>query len=117
MNNLFFGSALACCLPTAVAVILAGARGGGVLKDAKPKDSGKHTGLLLCAAALATAGALLFEFLAYRELLVAYVETIRRSGSVLSVITGAVVFKEERLSRRLPAAALMVLGVTLVLLR
>jgi len=73
--------------------------------------------LLLCAAALATAGALLFEFLAYRELLVAYVETIRRSGSVLSVIAGAVIFKEEQLSRRLPAAAIMVLGVALVLLR
>jgi drug/metabolite transporter (DMT)-like permease len=108
---------LACCLPAAVAILLAGAWWGGVLKDAKPKELGRQTGVLLCAAALATAGALLFEFLAYRELLVAYVETIRRSGSVLSVIAGAVVFKEERLSRRLPAAALMVLGVALVLLR
>lgn len=108
---------LACCLPTAVAVMLAGAWWGGILKDAIPGEPGKHTGLLLCAAALTTAGALLFEFFAYRELLVAYVETIRRSGSVLSVLAGAVVFKEERLSRRLPAAAIMVLGVALVLLR
>lgn len=108
---------LACCLPTGVAIILAGAWWGGVLKDPKPREPGEHTGLLLCVAALATAGALLFEFLAYRELLVAYVETIRRSGSVLAVIVGAVVFKEGRLSRHLPAAALMVLGVALVLLR
>lgn len=108
---------LACCLPTAVAVLLAGAWWGGVLKDVKPREFSKYTGGLLCAAALATAGALLFEFLAYRELLVAYVETIRRSGSLLSVIAGAVVFKEERFFRRLPAAALMVVGVALVLLR
>jgi len=108
---------LACCLPTAVAALLAGAWWGRGRTEAKTREGSKYTGVLLCAAALATAGALLFEFLAYRELLVAYVETIRRSGSLFSVIAGAMVFKEERLSQRLPAAALMVVGVALVLLR
>lgn len=66
---------------------------------------------LLALAALAAGGAVLCQFFAYREMLVAYVETIKRFGSLLSVLLGTVVFGEEGLAQRLPAAAMMTIGV------
>lgn len=67
--------------------------------------------LLLVLAALAVGGAVLCQFFAYRELLVAYIETIKRFGSLLSVVIGTLVFGEKGLAQRLPAAAVMTIGV------
>lgn len=71
----------------------------------------RRTAVLLTLAALVVGGAVLCQFLAYRELLVAYVETIKRFGSLVTVLIGAMAFGETGLARRLPAAALMTLGV------
>jgi drug/metabolite transporter (DMT)-like permease len=70
-----------------------------------------RTASLLLLAAFVVAGALLSQLFAYREMFVAYVETIKRFGSLLTVFIGALVFGEEGLARRLPAAALMTFGV------
>lgn len=76
-----------------------------------------RTALLLALAALVVAGAVLCQFFAYRELLVAYVETIKRFGSLLTVLIGTLVFGEEGLARRLPAAAVMAVGVVCLVWR
>lgn len=73
-----------------------------------------QTTALLALAALVVAGAVLFQLFAYKEMLVAYVETIKRFGSVLTVFLGVIVFGETGLARRLPAAAVMTLGVTCI---
>ena len=86
------------------------------LGAANVRPQGPRTDLLLATAAAAAAGAVLFQFYAYRHLLVAYVETIKRSGILPSVVIGALYFGEGGLSRRLPAAAAMTLGVSLIVL-
>lgn len=82
-----------------------------------PEPFSLQTAALLALAALLVAGAVLCQFFAYREVLVAYVETIKRFGSLLTVVLGTVVFGEEGLSRRLPAAAVMAVGVVCLLWR
>lgn len=66
---------------------------------------------LLTLAAFVVGGAVLCQFFAYREALVAYVETIKRFGSLLTVLIGAVAFGEKGLAQRLPAATMMTFGV------
>ena len=75
-----------------------------------------ETATVSAVSAATAAGAVLFQFYAYRHLLVAYVETIKRSGILPSVVIGALYFGEGGLSRRLPAAAAMTLGVSLIVL-
>ncbi len=75
-----------------------------------------RVGVLLLLAALVTGGGVLCQFFAYRELLVAYVETIKRAGGLLSVVIGCLFFREGRLGQRLPAAMLIVVGTLLVAL-
>jgi hypothetical protein len=70
-----------------------------------------YTVSLLALAAIIVGSAVLCQFFAYRELLVAYVETVKRFGSLLSVLIGTVAFGEEGLARRLPAATVMAVGV------
>ncbi len=76
-----------------------------------------QTASLLALAALLVAGAVLCQFFAYKEMLVAYVETIKRFGSLFTVVLGTVVFGEEGLSRRLPAAVMMAIGVVCLVWR
>jgi drug/metabolite transporter (DMT)-like permease len=76
-----------------------------------------RTASLLALAALVVAGAVLCQFFAYRELLVAYVETIKRFGSLLTVLIGTLAFGEEGLARRLPAATVMAVGVVCLVWR
>lgn len=71
---------------------------------------------LLYLAALVAAIAVLCQFYAYRELLVSYVETVKRAGGLLSVLAGGLFLGESGLMRRLPAAALMVIGILLIAL-
>lgn len=71
---------------------------------------------LLILAAIVAAAAVLAQFFAYRELLVAYVETVKRAGGLLSALIGIIFFHEGGFGHRLPAAALMVLGVLLLML-
>jgi len=72
-------------------------------------------GLLLLASMVAAA-AVLCQFFAYRELFVAYVETIKRAGGLGSVLIGVLIFKEGGLAYRLPAAVLMLIGIALLML-
>lgn len=59
---------------------------------------------------------LVFQMLAMQLTLVAYVIAIKRSGAALSVVWGAVFFKEENLGARLPAVIIMLLGVAFITL-
>jgi hypothetical protein len=47
---------------------------------------------------------------------VAYVETIKRAGGLASVLIGVFFFKEGGLGYRLPAAALMLIGIALIMM-
>ncbi len=88
----------------------------GLLKKTTHVKKEGPTTLLLLAAALLAGLAVLAQFFAYRELLVAYVETIKRAGSLVSVTIGGLAFGESGFSGRLPAAALIVLGIILMTL-
>lgn len=101
------------------AFVLAGAWWIGVVKSTNARATEgqrRQVLLLLSGAAVAAGGAVLFQLFAYRELFVAYVATIKRSGSLLSVVLGAIIFDEDGLSQRLPAAVLMTLGVAVLTL-
>jgi len=76
-----------------------------------------RTASLLTLAALVVAGAVLCQFFAYRALLVAYVETIKRFGSLLTVVIGALAYGEAGLTRRLLAATVMAVGVVCLVWR
>ncbi len=76
-----------------------------------------RTAALLALAALVVAGAVLCQFFAYRALLVAYVETIKRCGSLVTVVIGTLAFGEAGLARRLPAATVMAVGVVCLVWR
>jgi drug/metabolite transporter (DMT)-like permease len=72
---------------------------------------------LLVLGALLTAVALLTQFLGYRYLYVAYVDAVKRAGgNLLALLLGALFFAEGINPRRLVAAILMSIGVSLVLL-
>jgi drug/metabolite transporter (DMT)-like permease len=71
---------------------------------------------LLLLAALVAAVAILAQFFAYREMLVAYVETIKRGGGLLSAMTGIFFFREGGFANRVPAAVMMVVGIALIVL-
>jgi len=60
-------------------------------------------------------GAILTQMLAIKLTLVSYVISIKRSGMLLSVLIGVFCFGERGLRQRLAGAALMAIGVTLVL--
>lgn len=84
-------------------------------KTISTKKSG-YIILLLMAAALVAGIAVMSQFFAYRELLVAYVETIKRAGSLVSITIGALAFNEKGLTQSLPATALIILGIILIIL-
>ncbi len=81
----------------------------------KPAERKPWKEPLLYLAALVAGVAVLSQFFAYSYLFVSYVETIKRAGGLFSVLIGIVIFREGNLSRRLPAAALMVLGIVLII--
>ncbi len=72
---------------------------------------------LLLAAAFFNVLGMVFQLSAYEFMDVAYVETFKRAIGVLTaVIVGTAVFGEGDATRRLVAAAVMAVGVTLVIL-
>ncbi len=75
-----------------------------------------RTGPWLLAAAGVAGVAVLAQFYAYRTTLVAYVEAVKRAGGFLSALLGVVAFREGHCRRRITAAALMLVGVLLILL-
>jgi drug/metabolite transporter (DMT)-like permease len=93
---------------------------GLVLRDASDGDQmswrNQETLPFLLLAACVAAAAVLCQFFAYRELLVAYVETIKRAGGLLSVLIGVFGFREGGLANRVPAAVLMLIGSALIML-
>jgi len=70
---------------------------------------------LLYLAALAAGIAVLAQFYAYRHFLVAYVESVKRAGGLLSVLLGILFFGEEGFVYRIPAAIIILTGAILVL--
>ncbi len=89
----------------------------GDLQDAnlRPRHSGFRDPLLYLASVV-SAAAVLCQYFAYRELMVAYVETVKRAGGLLSATAGLTLFGETGSAFRLPAAALMILGLALLIL-
>ena len=85
-------------------------------KKTTPTKKSGHAILLLLVASLVASIAVMSQFFAYQELLVAYVETIKRAGSLVSITIGALAFNEKGLTQRLPATALIVLGIILITL-
>ncbi|GAB4245619.1 MAG: hypothetical protein Kow00109_21640 [Acidobacteriota bacterium] len=83
--------------------------------EGQSSESSGSAGLLLAAAAVAGA-AVLAQFYAYRTTLVAYVEAVKRAGGFVSALLGVVAFGEGRFRHRIPAAALMLAGVLLIVL-
>jgi drug/metabolite transporter (DMT)-like permease len=77
----------------------------------------RGTALLLVFAALVAGAAVLCQFYAYRELLVAYVETIKRAGGIFSVLIGVFGFGEGGFANRFPATVLMLIGIALILFK
>jgi len=108
---------LAFSLTAGSAVILLGTR---IFRRRSPKLSAvvsdRGTLGLLLLASIVGAAAVLFQFFAYRELFVAYVETIKRAGVVGSVLIGVFIFEEGGLAYRLPAAILMLIGIALLIM-
>jgi drug/metabolite transporter (DMT)-like permease len=68
-------------------------------------------------AAIVTTFAYTTQLISLRGLYVSYVIAIKRSGLLLSVLIGHFAFREGELEKRLPGAAVMVLGVLLIVLR
>jgi len=85
----------------------------GKLSESEERKPWKEP--LLYLAALVAGVAVLSQFFAYSYLFVSYVETIKRAGGLFSVLIGVVIFREGNLSRRLPAAGLMVIGIVLII--
>jgi drug/metabolite transporter (DMT)-like permease len=79
-------------------------------------DGNPYRQPLLLLAAFVAGLAVLSQFYAYRYLLVAYVESIKRAGGVLSALIGILFFAEEGFVVRIPAAVLILIGSTLVLI-
>jgi drug/metabolite transporter (DMT)-like permease len=109
--------ALLACWIAAGSVLLLGVWWGLTTHDPLQEPLSLRTVVLLALAALVVGGAVLCQFFAYRELLVAYVETVKRFGSLLTVLIGTVAFGEKGLTRRLPAATLMAIGVLCLIWR
>ena len=80
------------------------------------KRTGRKTLGLLGIAALVGAAAVLCQFFAYREMFVAYVETIKRAGGLGALVIGVFLFNEGGFANRFPVAVLMVIGIMLILL-
>lgn len=71
---------------------------------------------ILIAIGIFNALTLVFQMMAYNLTLVAYVISIKRSSIIISVILGALLFKEKGLEERLAGTILMILGVLLITL-
>lgn len=85
-------------------------------KSEKPvSNTRKHFWPLLFLG-MSTGLILVFQMLAMQLTLVAFVIAIKRMSAALSVVWGAVIFKEENLKSRLPAVLIMLLGVGLITL-
>ncbi|MFB6264613.1 MAG: hypothetical protein ABEL76_13455 [Bradymonadaceae bacterium] len=71
----------------------------------------------LVVGALFAIGALVVQFVAYRFIEVAYIETVKRAvGVVGAIAAGYLLFDEGDLVQRLLAAATMAVGVAMILL-
>lgn len=70
---------------------------------------------LLYGAALVCGIAMAAQFFAYQELLVSYVEAIKRAGGVASALAGILFFKEGHAWTRLPSAVLILAGAALIM--
>jgi len=75
---------------------------------------GRSTAALLVLAAVLGGLAMLLQFFAYRELMISYVEAVKRCAGLLSVAAGLGFFGESYPVRRLLAAGLMAVGVLLL---
>lgn len=71
---------------------------------------------LLYGSALVCGIAMASQFFAYQELLVSYVEAIKRTGGLVSALIGILFFREGHAWSRLPSAMLILGGAVLIML-
>lgn len=83
--------------------------------DKKPVSLIRNAFWTFLGLGILTAGMSIFQMIAIRETeLVNYVITIKRSGMIVSVLFGGMLFQEENMGMRLIGSAIMVGGVTLL---
>lgn len=114
----FYGAALATCLtaaflPAAVRGARRGAASAGPAAPSLAATIREHPGGLVLQGLL-FAGMFVAQTEALRLTLAAYVITLKRSGTLLTVLAGAIFFRERETARRLVATAILVAGVLLV---
>lgn len=71
---------------------------------------------LLAPVGLAEGTALLFQMIAYTMTIVPNVIAVKRSSTMFGVIWGKVYFKEENFRERITGAAIMIIGVILIVI-
>jgi len=108
----FYGSALTAAL--AVGFIPFALRSGRGGRPAGLPGTLRSAGWGLVVQGLLFAGMFILQAEALRLTLAAYVLTLKRSGTLLSVLAGAMFFGEKGTGRRLAATLLLLAGVVLV---
>lgn len=104
-----FGAFYFAVLGIGVILLLALPRPRSLLKIAQRPLPVLTIGVLMAVMAYS-------HFLALQQVEVAYMIAVKRTSLLFGILYGALLFKEPGLSRRLPAGALMVAGVALILL-
>lgn len=104
-----FGAFYFAVLGISVTLLFALPRPRSLLKIARKPLPVLVVGVLMAVMAYS-------HFLALQQVEVAYMIAVKRTSLLFGILYGALLFKEPGLRRRLPAGALMVAGVALILL-
>jgi drug/metabolite transporter (DMT)-like permease len=104
-----FGAFYFAVLGISVTLLIALPRPSSLLKIARNPLPVLVVGVLMAVMAYS-------HFLALQQVEVAYMIAVKRTSLLFGILYGALLFKEPGLRRRLPAGALMVVGVALILL-
>jgi drug/metabolite transporter (DMT)-like permease len=104
-----FGAFYFAVLGIGVTLLFALPSPGSLLKIARRPLAVLTVGVLMAVMAYT-------HFLALQQVEVAYMIAVKRTSLLFGILYGALLFKEPGLMRRLPAGALMVAGVALILL-
>ncbi len=108
----FYGAALAACLAVGFVPFALRRGRGGVRAPLGPTLRREPGGLAL--QGLLFAGMFVCQMEALRLALAAYVLALKRSGTLLTVVAGALFFGEKGTRRRLTATLILLAGVVLV---
>lgn len=104
-------------LSMGVAAVFVAARAGGDGSLGELWDEWRADPYLLAGSGLFAVAAMVLQLAAYDFIEVAYVETVKRAVGVLgAIVAGWVLFDESQIARRLVGAAVMAIGVAMIML-